>query len=55
MASGLRRRLEGAGRIQRLKLIVPFTFKRLEGGLEGGLQGGLQGGFKGASRGLQGA
>ena len=32
-------------------MIVPFTFKRLEGGLEGGLQGGLQGGFKGASRG----
>jgi len=40
---------------------VPFTFRRLEGGLKGasrGLEGGfegrdLQGGFKAASRGLQ--
>ena len=41
------------GRIRRLNLTVPFTFRRLEGGLEGGLQGGLQGGFKAASWGLQ--
>jgi len=37
-------------------LTVPFTFRRLEGGLEGGApreaSRGLQGGFKGASRGL---
>ena len=36
------------GRIRRLNLTVPFTFRRLEGGLEGGA-------WRGASRGLQGA
>ena len=36
------------GRIRRLNLTVPFTFRRLGGGF----QGRLQGGFKGASRSL---
>ena len=40
------------GRIRRLNLTVPFTFRRLGGGLKGGFQGRLQGGFKGASRSL---
>ena len=32
---------KNTGRIRRLNLTVPFTFRRLEGGLEGGLQGAL--------------
>ena len=47
--------LHDAGRIRRLNLTVPFTFRRLEEGLEGGgIKGALrrlQEGFKG----LQGA
>ena len=38
--------LHDAGRIRRLNLTVPFTFRRLEEGLEGG-------GIKGALRRLQ--
>ena len=45
-----------SGRIRRLKRTVPFTFRRLEGGLEGGGSRGAsspsQGGFKGSWRGL---
>ena len=47
------------GRIQRLNLTVPFTFRRLEGGLDGGLQGGFKGpdlreGFRKHEGGLKG-
>ena len=49
-------RLEPSGRIRRLKRTVPFTFRRLEGGLQGGASRGAsspsQGGLKGAWRGL---
>ena len=45
-------RMRPTGRIRRLNLTVPFTFRRLEGGLQGGAS---RGGFKGASSGLQGA
>ena len=50
-------RIQPPGRIRRLKRTVPFTFRRLEGGLEGGASreasSPSQGGLKGASRGLE--
>ena len=49
LASPLYTPLHPSGRIRRLNLTIPFTFRRLEGGLEGGAS---RGGFKGASRGL---
>ena len=42
------------GRIRRLKRTVPFTFRRLEGGLQGGASRGFQALLKRASRGLEG-
>jgi len=39
---------KNTGRIRRLKRTVPFTFRRLEGGLEGGASRGLQALLKGA-------
>ena len=45
-------RMRPTGRIRRLNLTVPFTFRRLEGGLEGAASRGAS---RGLQRGLQGA